>query len=77
MLRLSSNGQAHTWKVLYINVMLSNDIKLMNFILAALTVLRRFSVTQSQSSNESSMIEQPRPFPQIDMNAYITITLKR
>ena len=41
VLRLSSNGQAQTWKALYINVMFSNDIKLMNFLLAALTVLRK------------------------------------
>ena len=40
ILCLPSNGQAQTWKALYINVMFSNDIKLRNFILAALTVLR-------------------------------------
>ena len=40
VLRLSSNGQAQTWKALYVNAMISNDIKLMNFLLAALTVLR-------------------------------------
>ena len=40
VLRSSSNGQAQAWKALYINVMFSNDIKLMNSLLAALTVLR-------------------------------------
>ena len=39
VLRLSSYGQAPTWKALYINVMFSNDIKLMNVLLDALTVL--------------------------------------
>ena len=39
VLRLSSNGQAQTWKALYINVIFSNDIKLIIFLLAALTVL--------------------------------------
>ena len=34
------NDQAQTWKSLYINVMFSNDTKLMIFLLAALTVLR-------------------------------------
>ena len=40
VLRLSSIDQAQTWKALYINVMVSNDTKLMNFLLAAFTVLR-------------------------------------
>ena len=40
MLCLLTNGQAQTRKALYINVMFSNDIKLMSFLLAALTVLR-------------------------------------
>ena len=40
VLRLWSNGQAQTRKALYINVMFSNDIILMSFLLAALTVLR-------------------------------------
>ena len=40
MLRLSRNSQAQTRKALYIKVMFSNDIKLMSFLLAALTVLR-------------------------------------
>ena len=35
VLRLSSNGQAQTSEALYIN-MFSNDINLMNFLLAAL-----------------------------------------
>ena len=41
VLRLSSNGQAQTRNALYINVLFSNDIKLMSFLLASLTVLRK------------------------------------
>ena len=46
VLRLLSNGtgQAQTRKALYINVMFLNVIKLMNFLLAALTVLRKFLI---------------------------------
>ena len=44
VLRLSSNGQAQTWKAVNINVMFSNDIKLMNFLLAALTLLRNIYI---------------------------------
>ena len=40
VLRLSSNGQAQTWKAMNINVMFSHYIKLMNFLLGVLTVLR-------------------------------------
>ena len=32
VLRLSSNGQAQTWKTLYLIVMFSNDIKPKNFL---------------------------------------------
>ena len=36
VLRLSSNGQAQTWKALYINVMFSDDTKLMIFFIGCL-----------------------------------------
>ena len=40
VLRLSSIGHTQTWKALYLNVMFSNDIKPIYFLLAALTVLQ-------------------------------------
>ena len=46
VLRLSSNGQAQTWKAVNINVMFSIDIKLMNFPLAVLTLLRNITLPE-------------------------------
>ena len=48
MLPLSRNGQAQTRKALYINVMFSNDIKLMSFLLADLTLLRTKTMKQDK-----------------------------
>ena len=58
VLRLSSNGQAQTWKALNINVMFSNDIKRMNFLLAALTVLRSGTKTPNKQTNNACNCNQ-------------------
>ena len=55
VLRLSSNGQAQTRKALDINVFFSNDIKLMSFLLAALTVLRMSEYKNVNNNNTNGM----------------------